>query len=84
MHYHKFRESNQDLYLDFDPLTLAPLAGSDIVSVTPYYDQNRRRMMFYKIGNWKPSQTPITDLLRAAMVIMEIGSLETSGQVLIA
>lgn len=79
--YHAFRESNQDLYLNVDPLSLYHLGENDIVSVTPYKDQNGRRMMFYKIRNWKPSKIPINDLLKATLLLLEMGSLESSAQV---
>lgn len=81
LRYHEFRESNQDLYLNVDPLSLVHLGENDIVSVTPYKDQNGRRMMFYKIGNWKPSRIPINDLLKATLILLEMGSLEPSAQV---
>ncbi|XP_037024683.1 clavesin-1-like isoform X2 [Bradysia coprophila] len=80
--YHEFRESNQDLYLNVDPLSLTHLGENDIVSVTPYYDQNGRRMMFHKVGNWKPSKIPINDLMKATLILLEMGSLEPSAQVL--
>lgn len=38
--------------------------------------------MFYKVGNWKPSKIPINDLLKATLILMEMGSLEAQAQVL--
>lgn len=37
--------------------------------------------MFYKIGNWKPSKVPINDLLKATLVLLEMGSMEPRAQV---
>lgn len=79
--YHAFRESNQDLYVNVDPLSLTHLGEDDIVSVTPYYDQNGRRMMFYKVGNWKPSKISMNDILKGTLVLLEMGSLEPRAQV---
>ncbi|KAJ6649904.1 Clavesin-1 [Pseudolycoriella hygida] len=79
--YQEFRESNQELYFNVDPFSLTHLGENDIVSVTPYHDQNGRRMMFYKVGNWKPSKVPITDLFKAALLLLEMGSLEPQAQV---
>lgn len=38
--------------------------------------------MIYKMGNWDPSKIPVTDLFRATLILLEMGSLEPRTQVL--
>ncbi|XP_059619252.1 alpha-tocopherol transfer protein-like [Phlebotomus argentipes] len=79
--YYAFREQHTELYSSVRPMTLRPIGEDDIVSVTPYRDQNGRRLMFYKVGNWKPSKIPLDDLFRATLIILEIGAMEPQTQV---
>lgn len=64
------------------PLALKRLGEEDIVSVAPCRDQLGRRMMIYKIGNWRPSKIPLNDIFKATLVLFEMGSLEPQAQVL--
>lgn len=61
---------------------LTRLGEDDIVSVTPYRDQNGRRIMIYKFGNWRPSKIPVDDIFRASLILFEVGALEPQSQVL--
>lgn len=63
------------------PLDLRVIGDMDIITVTPYRDQAGRRLMIYRIGNWKPSKVSLEDLFRATLIILEIGSLEPISQV---
>lgn len=57
------------------------IGDNDIITVTPYRDQLGRRLMIYRIGNWKPSKVPLDDLFRATLMILEIGAMEPISQV---
>lgn len=70
------------MHVNVRPLDLIALGEDDIVSVAPFKDQLGRRMMFHKIGNWKPSKISIHDILRTTMLLLEIGSLEPQAQVM--
>lgn len=61
---------------------LTKLGDDDIVSVTPYRDQNGRRMMIYKFGNWRPSKIPVNEIFKASLILFEMGALEPQSQVL--
>ena len=63
-------------------MDLIHLGEEDVVSVAPYRDQKGRRMIFYKIGNWKPSTVSIDEILKATLIVVEMGSLEPSAQIL--
>lgn len=80
--YCEFRENNPELHVDVHPFMLTKLGEDDIVSVTPYRDQNGRRVMTYRFGNWRPSKIPIDDIFRASLVLFEMGALEPQSQVL--
>lgn len=64
------------------PFLLTKLGEDDIVSVTPYHDQNGRRIMIYRFGNWRPSKIPINEIFRATLILFEMGALEPQSQVL--
>uniref|UniRef100_U5EUI3 Putative transporter n=1 Tax=Corethrella appendiculata TaxID=1370023 RepID=U5EUI3_9DIPT len=80
--YYKFREDNLDLHVDVHPIQLKCIGEDDVVSVTPYRDQNGRRNIYYKVGNWRPGKIPLVELFRGTLVLLEIGSLEPRTQVL--
>lgn len=82
LRYHRFREANPDLHVNVRPMSLLQLGEEDIVSVAPFKDQRGRRMMFYKIGNWKPARISVNQILTATMLLLEIGSLEPQAQVM--
>lgn len=64
------------------PFLLTKLGEDDIVSVTPYRDQNGRRIMIYRFGNWRPSKIPVDDIFKASLILFEMGSMEPQSQVL--
>lgn len=64
------------------PFTLTKLGEDDIVSVTPYRDQNGRRIIIYKFGNWRPSKIPVDDIFKASLILLEMGAMEPQSQVL--
>lgn len=80
--YCEFRDSNPELHVDVHPFLLTKLGEDDIVSVTPYRDQNGRRIMIYRFGNWRPSKIPVDDIFRASLILFEMGALEPQSQVL--
>ncbi|XP_063698368.1 alpha-tocopherol transfer protein-like [Culicoides brevitarsis] len=80
--YYQFRAQNKNFYQGVHPTKLRSTGDEEIVSVAPYRDQNGRRLIVYKIGNWRPSKLPVLDLFRATLLIMEVGSLEPANQVL--
>lgn len=80
--YHQFRQTNKKFYENVHPVRLRSLGDDEIVSVPPYRDQNGRRLIVYKIANWRPSKVPIEDLFKATLLIMEVGSLEPQSQIL--
>lgn len=79
--YYEFKEQNPELYKEVRPLNLKYIGDQDIISVTPYRDQLGRRIIIYRIGNWKPSKVTMDDLFRATLIILEIGAMEPISQV---
>ena len=63
-------------------MSLRPIGEEDLVSVTPYRDQNGRRMMIFKVRNWRPSKIGLEDIFKAMLLVLEIGSLEPQAQIL--
>ena len=52
------------------------------MTTTPYRDQNGRRMLIYRFGNWKPSKIPVDELFKATLIVLEIGIMEPRAQIL--
>uniref|UniRef100_A0A182P9H0 CRAL-TRIO domain-containing protein n=1 Tax=Anopheles epiroticus TaxID=199890 RepID=A0A182P9H0_9DIPT len=80
--YYAFRESNPEFYENVNPMALRSLGDDDIISISPYHDQEGRRVICFKFGKWRPAKIPIVDLFRATMLLLEVGSLEPQSQVL--
>uniref|UniRef100_A0A182SLW3 CRAL-TRIO domain-containing protein n=1 Tax=Anopheles maculatus TaxID=74869 RepID=A0A182SLW3_9DIPT len=80
--YYTFRESNPEFYENVNPMSLRSLGDDDIISISPYRDQEGRRVICFKFGKWRPNKIPIVDLFRATMLLLEVGSLEPQSQVL--
>ncbi|XP_050072387.1 uncharacterized protein LOC126560472 [Anopheles maculipalpis] len=80
--YYAFRESNPEFYENVNPMSLRSLGDDDIISISPYRDQEGRRVICFKFGKWRPNKIPIVDLFRATMLLLEVGSLEPQSQVL--
>lgn len=79
--YYEFREANRELHEKVRPLDMTILGEEDIIQVTPYRDQLGRRISIYTIGNWKPNKLSIDEIFKATLIMLEIGSLEPTTQV---
>ncbi|XP_058452423.1 clavesin-1 isoform X2 [Malaya genurostris] len=79
--YYEFRENNVELHENVNPMTLRSLGDDNIITISPYRDQEGRRVLFFKFGNWRPSKVPMNDLLKATLLMLEVGSLEPVSQV---
>lgn len=62
-------------------MKLQSLGEENIMTVTPYLDQTGKRMMIYRFGNWKPSKTPVDEIFKATLIVLEIGIMEPRAQV---
>ncbi|XP_055384319.1 clavesin-2-like [Condylostylus longicornis] len=80
--YYSFRRANKELYEKVHPLDLKPVGDAGIVTVVPYKDQLGRRIIIYRFGNWIPSKIPSDDIFKASLLLLEVGALEPSVQVL--
>ncbi|XP_050527190.1 alpha-tocopherol transfer protein-like [Daktulosphaira vitifoliae] len=81
VNYCRFREKHPDYY-SINPLNLSHIGDQDILSVMPYKDQTNRRIMIYKIGNWKTNEIDMADILKATYATLELGILEPTAQIL--
>lgn len=82
VNYYQFREQNKSYFEKVRPLELRSLGDEDIISVTPYRDQNGHRILIYRFGAWKPGKISVDDIFRATIILLELGSLEPIAQVL--
>lgn len=79
--YYDFRDNNVELHANVNPMTLRSLGDDNIITISPYRDQEGRRVLFFKFGNWRPSKIPLNDLFKATLLMLEVGSLEPISQV---
>lgn len=79
--YTHFREENIHWVDKVHPLTLQSLGEEDIMTTTPYRDQTGKRMLIYRFGNWKPGRTPIDEIFKATLIVLEIGIMEPRAQI---
>ncbi|XP_065200309.1 alpha-tocopherol transfer protein-like [Planococcus citri] len=82
VNYHNFRENNPEYYKDVNPLDLGFIGDADILSVLPYRDQNGRRIMIFRLGNWNPNDFDMDEIFKAALAVLELGILEPRAQIL--
>lgn len=82
VNYYTFKENNPELHENLNPLELRFIGDNDIIQVLPYREQTGRRVMIYKLGNWNPSDYPVTDLFKATLTLLELGILEQRAQIL--
>ncbi|XP_070497185.1 alpha-tocopherol transfer protein-like [Chironomus tepperi] len=79
--YTHFRGSNMHWIDKVHPLSLTVLGEEDIMTITPYLDQTKKRMMIFRFGNWKPSKIPVDELFKATLICLEVGIMEPRAQV---
>ncbi|XP_055920647.1 clavesin-1-like [Eupeodes corollae] len=79
--YYSFRKDNKILHDNVRCVDLMSLAEQEILTVTPYREQNGRRIMILRFGTWDPKKMPIDDILRLTLIILELGSMEPISQV---
>ncbi|XP_052125502.1 alpha-tocopherol transfer protein [Frankliniella occidentalis] len=79
--YMRFKEENPTYQKDVDPEGFADLGEADLFTVFPYRDQEGRRIMLFKMGNWDPSKVHIDDIFRATLIVLELGTMEPKTQI---
>ncbi|KAF5272333.1 hypothetical protein FQA39_LY07934 [Lamprigera yunnana] len=82
VNYYQFKENNSNFYTDvyFDRLTA--IGDAKLMSTQPFHDQSGRRILFYRLGLWDPSQITVCELFQATLVTFELALLEPSSQIL--
>lgn len=79
--YFEFRESSPELYKEMSLEYLRVIGEAQLIIVEPYRDQEGRGILNYKFGNWNLSEVSSLDMLRATLLIQEIGIMEPRTQV---
>ncbi|XP_063239796.1 alpha-tocopherol transfer protein-like isoform X1 [Bacillus rossius redtenbacheri] len=80
--YYSFKEANPDLHEDVHPLRLRFIGEDGVMSALPYRDQTGRRVIIYRIGQWRPGAYSVDELLKTSVLLMELAVLEARTQVL--
>ena len=58
------------------------IGDDDVMTVPAYRTQCGRRMMIYRMGNWNPRKYSVEEIFKATLIILELGILEPSAQIL--
>lgn len=80
--YHIFREENPNYFTNVNYTKLLALGDTDIFSVPPYLDQDGRRMLFFRIGDWNTSEFTTDELFQAVIFLIQAAILEPKYQIL--
>lgn len=79
--YFEFRESSPELYKGMSLDYMYVIGDLKLIIVEPYRDQEGRRILNYKFGNWKLPDVSTMDILRTTFLLQEIGIMEPVSQV---
>ncbi|PSN38167.1 hypothetical protein C0J52_14555 [Blattella germanica] len=82
INYYKFKENYPNVHTNVKPKDMRYIGDDGILNVLPYRDQNGRRVLVYKAGNWNPSKYPIEEIFKATVVVLELAVLEQRAQIL--
>ncbi|CAH1367985.1 hypothetical protein MTP99_009380 [Tenebrio molitor] len=80
INYYDFREENPTFIEGVGLDQLERAGGPDFISVPPYLDQDGKRILLYKLGNWDPTSFTVDDVFRATLLILELAILEERAQ----
>ncbi|XP_053611604.1 clavesin-1-like isoform X2 [Plodia interpunctella] len=78
--YYQFREQYPHLYKDVDIWEL--LKVRDAYEGTLYDRPDIGRLSIFKFGSWDPNEFPVEDLVKAGMLMTEIGLRQPKAQIL--
>ncbi|XP_050309789.1 alpha-tocopherol transfer protein-like isoform X2 [Anthonomus grandis grandis] len=82
VNYHTYRESNPNFFFNIDYGRMLEVVEADIFNVPPYLDEHGRRMLFWKIGNWNPTQFTTDQLFQTIIFLIQASTLEPKHQIL--
>ncbi|XP_068621340.1 alpha-tocopherol transfer protein-like [Battus philenor] len=82
VNYYRFKQENSALFDNVHPFSLRHIGESDVLNVPPYYDQNGRRLLIYRIGCWDTKTIPVDDIFKVTILSLELGMLEERTQIL--
>ncbi|KAF5289668.1 hypothetical protein FQR65_LT11785 [Abscondita terminalis] len=82
VNYYEFKQKNPTFYNDVNFDRLTAIGDANLMSTQPFHNQEGRRILFYKLGLWHPSQITVTELFQATLLTLELALLEPSTQIL--
>jgi len=80
--YCNFKETYPEIFENVNLKNLQRLGKMRIITVPPYRDQNGRRILQYRFGQWDPSKCSIDEVFQASWVVLELAILEQRAQIL--
>lgn len=82
MNYYNFKEEHPEIHQQLNPKEMRHIGDDNVITVPPYRTQCGRRLLIYRMGNWKPSKYPVEELFKATISVLELGILEPRAQIL--
>ncbi|XP_070153488.1 alpha-tocopherol transfer protein [Polyergus mexicanus] len=82
VNYYNFKEEHPEIHQQMNPTEMRYIGDDDVITVPPYRTQCGRRLLIYRIGNWKPSKYPVEELFKATTCVLELGILEPRAQIM--
>lgn len=82
VNYYNFKEEHPEIHQQLNPKEMRHIGDDNVITVPPYRTQCGRRLLIYRMGNWKPSKYPVEELFKATISVLELGILEPRAQIL--
>ncbi|XP_033334935.2 alpha-tocopherol transfer protein [Megalopta genalis] len=82
VNYYNFKDEHPEIHQDVNPTKMTHIGDDDVMTVPAYRTHCGRRMMIYRLGNWDPRKYPVEEIFKATVIVLELGVLEPSHQIL--
>ncbi|XP_028127985.1 clavesin-1-like isoform X3 [Diabrotica virgifera virgifera] len=82
VNYYDFKENNPEFFKDVSLKHMLKMGDDSIITVPPYREQNGRRILLYRWGNWDPAKFSSDEIFAATMLVLELAILEQRAQIL--
>ncbi|XP_076634456.1 alpha-tocopherol transfer protein isoform X1 [Colletes latitarsis] len=82
VNYYNFKEEHPEIHHNVNPMDMKHIGDDDVMTVPANRTQCGRRMMIYRLGNWDPRKYSVEEIFKATVIILELGVLEPTAQIL--
>lgn len=81
INYYTMRARNADILDHIKPSSVEHIYDYGVVTVLPRRDQQGRRIVYFRPGKWNPYECQLTDIIKTALLGLEVAILDEQTQV---